>query len=399
MRVALNIEQLLHRPPGGIGRYTAELLRLVPEPETGPRSGSGSDGERIEIVPFVARHRRAAVATALGAFGIADTEVVRLFLPRPVLYDTWNTGGMPPLGLLHRDLRNIDLVHAPSLAIPPGSGVPLIVTVHDAAALVFPETYTRRGRWFHARGSAAAARRADVVIAPTHAAAVEIAEHTPIPFERMQVVPHGVAQHVVGEGVVAATRQTVGIGDEPYVLWVGTLEPRKNLPVLVEAFRAVVAAADLPHRLVLVGPQGWLDEADAVRDDARELGDHIHFTGPVRADRLVALYRGADLLAFPSLHEGFGLPILEAMAQSTAVLCSDIPVLREVAGDAAEFVPPRDVAHWGDALVTLLRDDAARSRLAARGRARAAQFTWERCADRTRAVYRELLGRTEPARR
>lgn len=384
MRVAFNIEQLLHRPPGGIGRYTAELVRLLPEP------GPGDTG--IEIVPFVARHRQAAVATALGAFGVPDADVVRLLLPRPVLYDTWNLLGYPPLGFLHRNLRDLDLVHAPSLAIPPRSGVPLIVTVHDAAALVFPETYTRRGRWFHARGSAAAARRADLVIAPTHAAADEIAEHTPIPLDRMRVVPHGVAQHVVGEGVVAATRQTLGVGEDPYVLWVGTFEPRKNVPVLVEAFRAVIATQDLPHRLVLVGPHGWLDAEDTIREHARELGDRIHFTGPVRADRLVALYRGADLLAFPSLHEGFGLPVLEAMAQSTAVLCSDIPVLREVAGDAAEFAPARDPGMWSEALVSLLRDDSARAKLAARGRERAAQFTWERCAARTRAVYRDLYG-------
>jgi glycosyltransferase involved in cell wall biosynthesis len=332
------------------------------------------------------------VTTALGAFGLPDTEVVRLWLPRPVLYDTWNLFGLPRLGLLHPRLRGIDLVHAPSLAIPPRSGVPLIVTVHDSAAIQFPETTTRRGHWFHVRGSAAAARRADVIIAPTHAAAEDISEHTPIPRDRIRVVPHGVGQHVLGEGVVDAMRSTLGLGREPYVLWVGTLEPRKNLPVLVDAFRAVVETADLPHRLVLVGPDGWLDGAAAVTEPARALGDRVRLTGPVRADRLVALYRGADLLAFPSLHEGFGLPVLEAMAQSTAVLCSDIPVLREVAKDAATFVPARDAVAWGEALVSVLRDDALRSRLADLGRARAAEFTWERCAELTRAVYRELAG-------
>jgi glycosyltransferase involved in cell wall biosynthesis len=331
------------------------------------------------------------VTTALAAFGLPDDDVVRLWLPRPVLYDTWNVAGFPPLGTLHPQLRGIDVVHAPSLAIPPRSGVPLIVTVHDAAALVFPETYTRRGRWFHTRGSAAAARRADLVIAPTLAAAEEIAAHTKISLDRVRVVPHGVAQHTVGDGVVAATRRTLGLGDEPYVLWVGTLEPRKNLPVLVDAFRSVIAAGDLPHRLVLVGPTGWLDAAETVRALAAELGDRICLTGAVRADRLVALYRGAELMAFPSLHEGFGLPVLEAMSQSTAVICSDIPVLREVGGDAATYVPADDAAAWGEALVELLRDDRARDDLAVRGQAHAAGFTWERCAERTRAVYRQVV--------
>lgn len=387
MRVALNVEQLLQRPPGGIGRYTAELARLLPQ-----SPGSGADSDAVELVPFVARHRRSTIEAALGRFGLTGLDPVRLSLPRPLLYDTWNLAGAPPLGLLHKSLRGIDLVHAPSLAVPPSSGVPIIVTAHDAAALVFPDTYTRRGRWFHERGSIAAARRAEIVIAPTQAAAEEITSHTPIPMEKIRIVPHGVAQVTVGDGLVAATRSTFGIGDEPYVLWVGTLEPRKNLPVLVEAFGAVVRAGDLPHRLVIVGPEGWLDTADTIREPARLLGDRIRFTGSIRADRLVALYKGADLLAFPSLHEGFGLPVLEAMAQETAVLCSDIPVLQEVGGDAARYLPPEDVGAWGDALVELLRDDAQRERLAKAGRARADGFTWERCIERTIGVYREVIG-------
>ena len=385
MRVALNVEQLLQRPPGGIGRYTAELARLLPSVQEG-------DDDPVELVPFVARHRRSTIEAALTGFGLTDLDPVRLSLPRPLLYDTWNTVGSPPLGLLHRALRGIDLVHAPSLAVPPSSGVPIIVTAHDAAALVFPETYTRRGRWFHEKGSIAAAKRAAIVIAPTLAAAEEITTNTPIPMEKIRIVPHGVAQVTVGEGLVAATRSTLGVGTDPYVLWVGTLEPRKNLPVLIEAFRSVVQTNDLPHRLVIVGSSGWLDTAEAIREPARALGDRIRFTGPIRADRLVALYHGAELLAFPSLHEGFGLPVLEAMAQETAVLCSDIPVLQEVGGDAARYLPPTDVRAWGDALVELLRNDTERERLAKAGRARADGFTWERCIQRTKAVYHEVLG-------
>jgi glycosyltransferase involved in cell wall biosynthesis len=207
MRLALNLEQLLHRPPGGIGRYTAELARLLPGPDP-------DGGERIEVIPFVARHRRAAIDTALGAFGLADLEPVPLLLPRPVLYDTWNVLGVPPLGLLHPALRDVDIVHAPSLAIPPRSGAPLIVTAHDAATLVHPETYPRRGRWFHNRGFEAVARRADLVIAPTRAAAEEILACTRVGRDRLRVVPHGVAQRRVSDGIVAATRATLGLGDD-----------------------------------------------------------------------------------------------------------------------------------------------------------------------------------------
>jgi alpha-1,3-rhamnosyl/mannosyltransferase len=127
---------------------------------------------------------------------------------------------------------------------------------------------------------------------------------------------------------------------------------------------------------------------------AAELGDHIHFTGALQSDRLIALYRGATLFAFPSIHEGFGLPVLEAMAQAVPVVCSDIPVLREVAGGAAAFAPALDTGAWAQLLVDLLGDEPTRTALAAAGRERARGFTWERCIRRTRALYGEVLART-----
>jgi glycosyltransferase involved in cell wall biosynthesis len=384
MRVALNLEQLLQRPPGGIGRYTSELARLLP--------GLDPDGgERIEVVPFVARHRPARVEAGLGAFGLADLEPVRLWLPRPLLYETWNDFGIPPLSLLHREFRGIDIVHAPSLAVPPrADGSALIVTAHDAATLVFPNAYPWRGRWFHDRGLSATARRADLVITPTQAAADEILARTRISPERVRIVPHGVAQRRVSEGLIAAARSTLGLDDLPYVLWVGTLEPRKNLPLLLEAFQAVIRAGR-PELLVIVGSPGWRGGPRAVHHAAAALGDRVRFTGPLRADRLVALYRGATLFAFPSLHEGFGLPVLEAMVQGAPVICADIPVLRETAGDAARFADPHDAKAWGNTLVDLLGDDTARRVLSERGRQWASGFTWERCIRQTRALYREVL--------
>jgi glycosyltransferase involved in cell wall biosynthesis len=385
MRVALNLEQLLSRPPGGIGRYTSELARLLPGPDP-------DGGERIEVVPFVACHRRSRIGTALGGFGLADLDPVRLWLPRPVLYNTWNVFGSPRLDRLHPELRGIDIVHAPSLAVPPRAGqAALVVTAHDAAALVFPDAYPLRGRFFHRRGLDATARRADLVIAPTQAAADEIVGRTKIRADRIRIVAHGVAQRRVSEGLIAAARSTLGLGDTPYVLWVGTLEPRKNLPLLLEAFEAVVRAG-LPERLVIVGPPGWRGGPAAVRAAATTLGDRVLFAGPLRADRLVALYSGATLFAFPSLHEGFGLPVLEAMVQAAPVLCSDIPVLREIAGSAARFAPPTDVRRWGETLVELLRDERERAALGAAGREWAGGFTWERCVRKTRAVYREVAG-------
>ena len=313
-----------------------------------------------------------------------------LALPRPVLFDSWNVAGGPPLRLLHRRLRDVDLVHSPSLAVPPAGSGPVVVTIHDAAPLLFPDTYPRRGRWFHETGMRAAARRADLVIAPSQAAADEIVELSDVRAERIRVVHQGVDQVEADDDMVRDARGVLGLGDAPYVLWVGTLEPRKNVGVLVSAFEAVVAAG-LPHDLVLVGSKGWLDTADTTRGAMQALGTRVHLTDRVPDDVLRALYRGADVAAQPSVHEGFGLPVLEAMAQGTAVVCSDIPVLREVAADAGTYVSARDVGAWGDALVGLLRDDEGRARLAALGRERAKEFTWDRTVDRTRALYDELV--------
>ena len=388
MRVAFNVEQLVYRTPGGVGRYTAELARLLPV-----AGEHAADDPGVDLVTFTARHCRATVERALEQFALAGPEgldPVRLWLPRPLLYDAWNVLGVPPLGAFHPSLRHVDLVHAPSLAVPPRDRTPLVVTVHDAAPLLFPETYPRRGLTFHRRGFVATARRADVVIALTQAAADEVVAATPIPADRIRIVPHGVEQEMVADDKVTTTRRRLEVGDAPYVLWVGTLEPRKGLPTLIEAFASVTRTTDLPHRLVIVGSKGWLDTESTITAPARALGDRICFTGSVPEDELRSLYRGADLLAFPSLHEGFGLPVLESMAQGTAVLCSDIPPLREVAEDAASYVAPGDVAAWSDALVAILRDDVGRTALAHSGRARAEGFTWERCAARTRAVYRTV---------
>ena len=160
---------------------------------------------------------------------------------------------------------------------------------------------------------------------------------------------------------------------------------------LLPYLERVVEREDLPHRLIIVGPRGWLGAAEALQEPARALGKRIHFTGPVRADRLLALFRGADLVALPSVHEGFGLPVIEAMSQATPVMCADIPVLHEVAGDAAVFVDPRDPDAWAKELTVLLRDESARRELGEAGRVRASGYTWERCAERTRELYRRVL--------
>jgi glycosyltransferase involved in cell wall biosynthesis len=374
VRVAVNVEQLLHEAPGGIGRYTAELLRLLPTLQ-------------VDVTPFTARHPAADVERALRDHGLDGFDPVILPLPAAVLYDAWHVLGVAGPA---RRVAPVDLVHAPSPAVPPSGGLPLVVTVHDAAPLVIPDAFTRRGVRFHRRGFAAAAKRARLVIAVSEFCADEVTTYTAIPRDRIRVVPNGVHRERATAEAVRKARLIYAIDDKPYVFWAGTFQPRKNVRVLLDAFTRLERDATVPHRLVLAGPPGWKpDDADAEVADA--LGDRVRLLGPVHREQLYPLFAGADLYALPSRHEGFGIPALEAMAQETPVLCSDIPALREVAGEAARYVAPDDLDGWVDALTTLLCDEAARAALVAKGSVRVANYSWERCARETAAVYREAL--------
>ncbi len=377
-----------------MGRYTTQLLTVLPSlfPDD-------------EVVPFTARHGRASVASAFRTAGVDPLTAGRTVVlgwPRPILYEGWLGVGWPRLPVLH----GAELVHAPSVAVPPHPGVPLVVTVYDVAPTLFPESFPARGRRFHSQGMAAAARRADVVLTLSEAAAAEIAQHSTIPSDRIRVVPHGVADVVVDPAVRRAVLTSRGLAGRPYVLWVGSLEPRKGVGTLVAAMaslrrrqaqrpggRSVSAPWVREVQLVLAGFPGWLNRDLLPATDAAALGSAIHQLGVVAEDELWSLYAGATVFAFPSRHEGFGLPVLEAMSQGTAVLASDIPVIREVAGAAARLVPPDDVEAWADALEDLLKDEAARRDLAAAGRERSRRFELAASITAIRAVYRDLLSR------
>ena len=386
MRVAVNVEQLLHDSPGGIGRYTARLVSLLPTLFPGD-----------EVVAFAARHSTDALRAAAEGAGLAGggRGIVSLPLPRPLLYDAWHVLGLPPLIAAGGGLRGVDVVHAPSVAVPPGSRVPLVVTVHDVAPALYPESFSRRGRRFHAQGLAAVARRADLVIAVSEAAADEIVRHSTIPAGRIRVVPNGLDAVEVTEARRRATLARFGLGDAPYVLWVGSLEPRKGVGTLVAAMARLGAGAPAGRppeapRLVLAGYPGWLSDGLIDPGDRAVLGDRLRQLGRVGEADLWGLYAGATVFAFPSRHEGFGLPVLEAMSQRVPVVCSEIPALREVAGDAARFVPPGAVGAWCEALGDLLGDEGARAHLATAGHARSRGFSWDRTVRATHRLYDEV---------
>jgi glycosyltransferase involved in cell wall biosynthesis len=207
---------------------------------------------------------------------------------------------------------------------------------------------------------------------------------------RVHVVHEAAApqfQPVTDSTTLRRVRATYGLA-ERFILYVGTIEPRKNLPMLIEAFAERRKCGDLPHQLVCAGPYGWL--CDDVERLIERLGltDAIQITGYVPFGDLPAIYSLAEMFVFPSVYEGFGLPVVEAMACGTPVITADVSALAEVGGGAVAHVPSLDTAALGDELVMLARDAARREHLSALGRERARTFSWQRAARETLAVYR-----------
>jgi glycosyltransferase involved in cell wall biosynthesis len=367
LSIGLVCEQLLAPIPGGIGTYVRGLLRALPQ------NGVG-------VIPHVAWHRKDDVAQA----GLEGAR--RLPLPRRALYEGWSRFGRPTFGL------EGDVVHAPSLAFPSPLRRPLVVTVHDVLFLEFPETFPAHGLAFHRRALSRVAD-ADLVICPSRATAAAL-ESIEAPPERVRVVPLGA--DVVPPEDPARVLDAVGI-DRPYVLWVGTMEPRKNLRRAIGGFlRAAEShAPEAGHlKLYLAGPTGWLSGPVSELLTRSDVRDRVRPLGVLPTETLAAAYAGAETFLFPSLGEGFGLPVLEAMAAGAPVVTSDRSSLPEVAGDAAVLCDPTDEDSIASALVSILADPSLAQRLRERGRARAAEFTWERTARETAACYREVAGET-----
>jgi glycosyltransferase involved in cell wall biosynthesis len=369
-RVGVVAEQLLRPVPGGIGRYVRALTDHLP---------AVAAADRGAVTWIVGRHPAGRLATA----GLVPAVTSRLAWPGRAATRTWVTLRRPrlPAGVL----AELDVVHATSAAVPPTGGRPLVATVHDLAFRHYPDAYPAAGRRYHDRSARIVAAEAARVIAVSQATADDLTELYGVEPERISVVPLGVQPPgVVDEPAAARLLADLGVRG-PFLLAVGTLEPRKNLPRLLAAFGEVTD--ELPdHFLVVAGPVGWGPALRPTWDSVR-----VKLAGPVDDAVLQALYRSADGLAYPSLYEGFGLPVLEAMANGLPVLTSDRSSLPEVAGDAAVLVDPLDRGALAKGLVRLVSDSALRRRLADAGPRRAARFTWPATAAGTWAAYRKVL--------
>lgn len=312
------------------------------------------------------------------------------------------------LATLPRAVREdrIDLLHV-QYTVPRFCKCPVITTVQDISFRLYPEWFPFIDRTLLNATIPGSMRAAARVITASESSRRDILRLYNLPPEKVVAallgLPEGfgLGEPGPGGGLTQETARRfanmrLGV-DKPFVLAVGVLQPRKNLRLLAEAFGMARKEYRLPHSLVLAGKAGWGTEQEALRMAAERGGgpqaaEALVFPGYIEDEDLPALYRAASVFAYPSLYEGFGLPPLEAMASGTPVLVSDRPAMPEVVGDAAEIVPATDAAAWSKALGELLTDEAKRCRLAARGPAHAARFSWTETARRTRAVYQEVRG-------
>lgn len=282
------------------------------------------------------------------------------------------------------------LTNPPDALFVPAHVLPLIhrrrgiVTLHDLGYLHFPQAHPWPQRLYldwSTRWSASVARH---IITDSAATRDDLVANYGVPSNRISIAYPGARDLKADSTPACDERVLSGLGvRRDHILAVGTLQPRKNLSVLLQACQGLWQAQLLPPdtQLVLAGRAGWLSDAIVAQATGPDLREHVRITGYLSDGELAALYRSARLLAFPSLYEGFGLPLLEAMQAGVPVICSRTSSLPEVAGDAAIMVAPDDVSGWANAIHQVYDDAALRARLIARGRVQAARFSWHRCAN------------------
>lgn len=361
LRVFLNASALPRRPAGA-GVYTLELARAL--------------AARDDVDLLVARPE--------GHF-IANARYLESPARGPLARSLWEQRRMP--AFVAADASHV--YHGPHFAVPLRCPAPRVATVHDLTFFRLPRRYPFRHRQYY-RALARLACRAERIIVPSGAVASDVLRYLRYSPEQIRVVPEAPRAGLTAASPGAVASLCASLGVEPgYALCVGTAEPGKRA---VDAVRAIAALRDAGRamQLVLAGNPGPLSKALRAEAARLRVADRCHFVGYVRDDDLAALYSGALALVFPSLHEGFGLPPLEAMACGTPVIATAVPAMDDVLAGAATFVPTRDPAALARALAHLADDPTEREGRVAAGLAHAARVTWRDVAALTTEVYREV---------
>lgn len=377
MRIAIDYTPAI-RQQAGIGRIIRGQIQALIE------RNLPYDLRLFVVGPITSAEQRSAPAR-LYTTPISERNMVRLWhrLNSPLPRVEWFTGG--PL----------DLFHATDFVLAPNGAKRTVLTVHDLAFHFFPDAAMPSLHHYLNVVVPRSVHRADHVIADSANTARDLEAVWGVSPAKLSVV-QGAVDHnhfrpVTDPAQIADVRARYGAGEAPYILAVSRIEPRKNFARLIEAFHRARQEAKFPHRLIIGGRKGWL--YDQIFAKVTELGleDAVHFCGFVAESDLPALYSGGDFVAYPSLYEGFGLPIVEALACGTPVLTGDNSCLPEAAGPGAVYVNALDVDSIAQGIIRLATDSTLRQQLAANGLAHAAQFTWERSADQLLDAYHKTL--------
>ena len=390
MQVAID-GRLISYTTGGIAHYARKLAmalaNVAPEHRftllMSARRSVDIDPSEIVARPGLGRPRNVSTRRSVVVYTGSDSSLrtARILTPP---HHRWEQLTLP----LELWRLRPDLLHSPDFIPPFRRPCPAVITVHDLGFLYFPETLTEESRRYYGQVGRAV-RSAERIIAVSHHTARDLAERLGA-TDRVRVIHNGVGAefHPAPEAEVAATRASYDL-DKPYVLFLGTFEPRKNVVTLLRAFRAIRARHDV--LLLLAGRRGWLYQPIFDEIERLSLRDDVRVVEHAKPQDFRALYTGAVAFAYPSLYEGFGLPPLEAMACGTPTVVADTSSLPEVVGDAALRHRPTDHEALADALLRLLEDEDLRANLRRRGLEQAARFSWDEAARQTLAVYREAL--------
>ncbi len=355
----------------GVSRYIDSLLTFLPQVDT-----------RAEYVALLGD-------SAVECPGWSK-RVSRWPTRHPVSRILWEQLGQPWVGRR----RGLDLLHVPVNVGPILAPCPIVVTVHDLSFCLQPDLFHPSKRIYLQTLTRHTVRRARGVIAVSESTRQDLIRVLGIPPDRIVVVPNGVDDRMrpVENGELLRSFRAQHELPERFVLFVGTLEPRKNLVTLLQAYAKLRGRGRIDHALVLVGGKGWYYSEIYATAERLRLREHVLFAGFVPQEELPLWYNAADVFVYPSLYEGFGLPPLEAMACGTPVISSNVSAMPEVVGDAGLLVDPHDADAIAEALFRVLQDAQLHSFLRSAGIERASAYTWRATAQRTSRVYHQLLG-------
>jgi glycosyltransferase involved in cell wall biosynthesis len=381
MKVILSIDPIRF-PLTGIGRYTYELAKHLKEIA------------EIEELKYLSAYRFSSLPDPLQAAvpnKLSSNKLRQAILKNSFARELYRLTS--PLLKQHILRGYADHVyHGPNFYLPPFAG-PTVCTFHDLSVFTWADCHPPERVKYMRKEIAVTLKRAGMLITDTETTRLEVAAYFSWPLDKIRAVPLACSDDFRPRDIEALSSVLTkhDLNYQGYSLYVGTIEPRKNLDVLLDAYALLPLAVRQQWPLILIGYQGWRSEQLHARIAAAVLEGWARYLGFVEARELPLIYAGARVFVFPSLYEGFGLPVLEAMASGIPVICSNVSTLPEVAGDAAAMCEPQDVEGLTELINRALQDENWRELAINKGLLQAAKFSWQRCAKETAAVYQEVL--------